>query len=182
MLQRPDHRIALESATGRVRHVVWLGAVLLMTACATPGAGSASPGESASAVRQRLGAPTAEHALADGQRRLEYSGGTFGRRTLMVDTDAQGRVVRAENVRDEAHFNQVKAGLSQDQLRSQLGEPSRIWGVAYRGQTVWSYRYENPFCQIFNVGLSPQGVVEDTSYGPDPVCEDRERPGRQRGD
>jgi hypothetical protein len=43
--------------------------------------------------------------------------------------------------------------------------------VRYRDQTVWSYRFENIFCQAFHVGISPAGVVEDTSFGPDPRCE-----------
>lgn len=153
-----------------------LAATLWLGACATTA--SFTPADTASDVKQRLGPPTAEHALAGGGRRLEYGGGAFGTRTLMVDTDAQGRFVSAQNVRDEAHFNRIQAGISLDRLRESLGEPSRVWGVRYRNQTVWSYRFEGPFCQIFNVGISPQGIVEDTSYGPDPVCDDDHRLGR----
>lgn len=156
----------------------WPALVLaaLLSGCAST---TIVSGESVSAVRQRLGPPSAEHAVPGGGQRLEYGGGSFGRSTLMVDVDAQGRVLRAENVRDEAHFNRVQAGIPLAELRRQLGEPSRVWGVRYRNQTVWSYRFESPFCQIFNVGITPQGIVEDTSYGPDPLCDDDNLFGRR---
>jgi hypothetical protein len=147
------------------------GLVLAASAgCALP---TFRPGDTAADVQQRLGAPTAEHRLPDGVRRLEYSGGVYGKQTLMVDFDAQGRFLRAENVRDEAHFNGISAGITVEELRAQIGAPSYVWGVRYRNQTVWSYRFRSPFCIVFHVGISPAGIVEDTSYGPDPMCEPR---------
>jgi hypothetical protein len=147
-----------------------LAAGVLLAGCAGLRSPTFEPGDTAADVRQRMGVPTAEHLLPDGVRRLEYSGGTFGRQTLMVDFDAQGRFVRVENVRDEAHFNAIRPGITVDELRAQIGGPSWVWGVRYRDQTVWSYRFETPFCLVFNVGISPAGIVEDTSYGPDPAC------------
>jgi phenylpropionate dioxygenase-like ring-hydroxylating dioxygenase large terminal subunit len=165
------------------RHGRWqtplLAASLVLAACASPSTATVAPGDTAAAVRQRLGPATAEHSLPDGGRRLEYSGGRYGRFTLMVDTDAEGRVVAAQNVRDEAHFNRIQPGITHEELRRQLGEPSRVWRVRYHDQTVWTYRFDGRFCLVFHVGLTPQGVVEDTSYGPDAGCE--ERPGRLSG-
>jgi ribulose-5-phosphate 4-epimerase/fuculose-1-phosphate aldolase len=77
--------------------------------------------------------------------------------------------------RDEAHFNRIQPGITRDELRRQLGEPSRVWQVRYHDQTVWSYRFDGRFCLVFHVGITPQGVVEDTSYGPDAGCEGRNR-------
>jgi hypothetical protein len=93
----------------------------------------------------------------------------------MLDIDADGRVVRWEQVLTEANFFTIQPGITSDELRRKIGRPSWVWGVRYRDQTVWSYRFENPFCQAFHVGISPAGVVEDTSFGPDPRCE---RPSR----
>jgi hypothetical protein len=148
-----------------------LAAGLLLCACASPWNATVQAGEAAADVRQRLGVPTAEHTLPEGGLRLEYAGGAFGKRTLMVDADAEGRVLRAENVRDEAHFNRIQPGITREELRRELGEPSRVWAVWSHDQTVWSYRFEGHFCLIFHVGISPQGLVQDTSYGPDPDCE-----------
>lgn len=152
-----------------VRAAPLLGAVCLV-ACAGPG--SLKVGDPEELVRQRLGRPSGEHVLTSGERRLEYAAGAYGKQTYMVDVDAQGRLVRWENVLDEAHFNRIHAGMTREQLREQLGPPSRVWGVRYHDQTIWSYRYEVLFCQMFNVGITPQGTVEDTSFGPDPLCDD----------
>ena len=141
----------------------WL---LAATACALPS--SLESGDRLDDTRQRLGAPAIEHATPDGGRRLLYP---VGLQTYALEFDPQGRLLRSENVRDEAHFARIAAGMSREQVRLQLGEPSRVWAVRYRDQTVWSYSFEGPFCLQFHVGLTPQGVVDDTSYGPDPRCE-----------
>ena len=73
----------------------------------------------------------------------------------------------------EARFDAIEAGLTRQQLLERLGPPGRVWAVHYHDQTVWTYRYDNTQCKVFHVGLTPQGVVEDTAYGPDPMC-DRE--------
>jgi hypothetical protein len=157
---------------------VALAAGLALCGCANFGPATLQPGDDLDAARRKLGTPTAEHRRADGTLRLEYATGPFGKRTYMIDFDTQGRLTRWENVLDEAHFNRIAAGLSQGELRAALGMPSKVWQVRYHDQTVWSYRYDGPFCQLFHVGITPQGIVEDTSYGPDPLCEVRERFGR----
>jgi hypothetical protein len=157
----------------RLTVVTVCAAGVLLAASAGCGTTTILPGDTAADVQQRLGAPTAEHLLPDGVRRLEYSGTLQGKQTLMVDFDAQGRFLRAENVRDEVHFNSIRAGITVDELRAQIGRPSYVWGVRYRNQTVWSYRYRTPFCIVFHVGITPTGIVEDTSYGPDPMCQPR---------
>lgn len=152
--------------------------VLLLCACASPWTTSIRPGDTADDLRQRIGPPTAEHVLPNGERRLEYWSGSFGLNTMMVDIDAQGFILGSENVRDEAHFNRIQPGINRDQLRQQLGTPSKVWRVRYRDQTVWSYKFWGPFCLIFHVGINPRGIVEDTSYGPDPACDGPlDRPG-----
>ncbi len=150
-----------------------LTALLTLGACAGAWLHPPQPGAALSEVRQRLGAPTAEHPLPDGGRRLEYASGPFGKHTWMADFDAEGRLRTFEDVLTEAQFARVEAGTTQEQLRKQLGQPSRVWAVRYHGQTVWSYRYFNSACLLFHVGITPQGIVEDTSYGPDPLCERR---------
>jgi len=142
----------------------------LAGACASPGQRFA-PGSSAASVLQGLGPPTAEHKLASGGRRLEYSGGAYGRKTFMFDFDASDRLAKAEQVWDEAHFNAIRAGMTSEDVLTLIGKPSTTWPIAWQHQIVWSYRYETPFCQWFMVGMGPQGQVVDTAYGPDPMCE-----------
>jgi hypothetical protein len=142
-----------------------------LAACATGLPNHLQPGARVDDVLRQLGPSNAEHRLPDGGRKLEFASGPFGKTTYMVRFDAQGRMLAWENVLDEAHFNQISAGMTQQQLLQALGRPSKVWAVRYHAQTVWSYRFEGRSCELFHVGITPQGVVEDTSYGPDPLCE-----------
>lgn len=128
-------------------------------------------GDDADAVRRKLGPSGAAYALPDGGSRWAYPTSPFGRHTTMVTLDAGGRVLRWEEALTEANFNALAAGLTKQQVLERLGPPARVWAVRYHDQTVWTYRYDNTQCQVFHVGLTPQGVVEDTSYGPDPLCD-----------
>ena len=164
-----------------------IAAISLLAGCAT------SPPLPAGASREdliaRMGPPTAEFELRDptavspylqidtsgkAVRRLEYTGGTFGKFTHMYDLDASGRLLASAQVRTEARFNAIKAGMSQDEVRRVLGHPSSIRGLSFQKQNVWAYRYDSPFCQWFQVGVGYDGKVVDTAYGPDPMCDDDE--------
>lgn len=147
----------------------WAGLVLL-AGCSACGL-DPQAGETLDSVQDRLGTPSRSWTHPDGSHRLAYAFGSYSHQTCMVDFDSQGRLQKAENVRDEAHFLQVKPGMSRDELEQLLGPPSWTWAVAYHHQTVWSYRFENPFCEVFHVGLTPAGVVEDSAHGPDPICD-----------
>jgi hypothetical protein len=133
-------------------------------------------GASAEAISAQLGEPTGRYAMPDGTTRLEYARGPYGRETWMLDVDGQGALLKATQVLDERVFNTVKAGITRDQLLRILGRPSRVGFVGWQNQTVWNYRYSSPFCQWFQVGLSQAGIVEDTGYGPDPLCDDVDTP------
>jgi hypothetical protein len=134
--------------------------------CALPY--SLKAGDGVDDVRGRLGAPSYEHTTPDGGRYLLYP---VGRQTYLLAFDAQGRLVRWENVLDKAHFAEIAPGMTREQVLQQLGEPTEIWGVRYHQQTVWTYRFVSPFCLQFDIGLTPAGIVEDTRYGPDRRCE-----------
>ncbi|MBW8832714.1 MAG: hypothetical protein JF606_25615 [Burkholderiales bacterium] len=150
----------------------------LLGACAFHGPKDFPRGSSIASVLQGMGAPTGEYATASGGRRLEYAGGRFGKQTYMFDFDASGQLLSAEQVLTEARFNAIKAGMTSAEVLSQIGKPSTTWAIPRQHQIVWSYRYESLFCQWFMVGMSPEGQVVDTAYGPDPVCDDDDFFGR----
>jgi hypothetical protein len=155
-------------------HTRWIAFALavLLGACANIGPQRFAKGSTAAEVIGGMGTPTGEYPSAAGGRRLEYAGGAFGRQTWMFDFDASDQLVAAEQVRNEAHFNAIRAGMAAGDLLAQIGPPSTTWAIPRQRQVVWSYRYESPFCQWFMVGMSPQGQVVDTAYGPDPACDD----------
>jgi outer membrane protein assembly factor BamE (lipoprotein component of BamABCDE complex) len=154
----------------RTTALLCLAATALLAGCATPA--SMPAGTPLDAVRQRWGAPTLSFPQPEGGQRLLYSTAPFGVNTYRLDFDAQGRLLHAEDVQTEAHFNNdVHPGMTREQVQREIGPPSFTWAVRYHQQTVWSYRFQGQVCRVFNIGLTPQGVVEDASYGHDPNCE-----------
>jgi hypothetical protein len=147
-----------------------MAAVLLAAACTSYGPGALRPGQTAAQVEADMGPATGRHPLPEGGVRLEFARGPFGKHTYMVDLDGAGRVQRWEQVLTEARFELVVPGMHSDELRRRLGRPSDVAGI-WRGASVWSWRYETPFCQWFRVTVEPDGTVRDAGYGPDPLCE-----------
>lgn len=141
-----------------------------LAACSSYGPGALRPGLSAAQVEADMGPPSGRYPRPEGGTRLEFARGPFGKHTYMVDLDRTGQVERWEQVLREEVFNQVVPGMRSSDLRYRLGQPSNLMGI-WRGATVWSWRYESPFCIWFRVTVEPDGTVRDSGYGPDPLCE-----------
>jgi hypothetical protein len=154
------------------------GAASLLAACAThQGPDTLRQRATVAEATSALGMPTGRYAVAGGER-LEYATGPMGRQTFMLDFDAQGKLARSEQVLAEPRFNSIRSGMSRDDVLAMLGHPSDTRPMPVQHQTLWSYRYQSPFCQWFQVSLDTSGKVADTGYGPDPNCEVNE-PGMQ---
>lgn len=147
-----------------------MGLAAVFGGCALFASHRFMPGVAADEVRQRLGPPTAEYALPQGARQLEYASGEFAKTTYMYVFDGQGRLVSGEQVLTEARFATITPGMGAAQVRLRIGTPSVVWPLARQQQRVWSYRYESPFCQWFMVGMGPDDTVVDTAFGEDPMC------------
>lgn len=166
---------------GALAAALWAVAAATLTGCAGPGLlgygpGSLRPGQNEADVLARMGPPTGRYALDSGGQRLEFARGPFGRHTYMLDVDATGRLLHIEQVLREDQFDRVRPGMSADELRRLIGRPGEVMPI-WRGAVVWSWRYESPFCQWFQVTLEPDGRVRDAGRGPDPLCEVRDPPG-----
>lgn len=150
-----------------------LAAVAALAGCATTtyGPQALKTGASVAEATAALGPPTGRYATAGGER-LEYARGPYGKHTYMLDFDPQGRLAKWEQVLTEERFDTVRAGLTRDQLLAAIGHPSDQRALSWQNRTLWSYRYEGPFCRWFQVGLDTNGRVVETGYGPDPLCED----------
>lgn len=155
-------------------HLHCLAAALACAACSGYSPGGLPLGSSQAQVAAAMGPATAEHPagaeVPKSVKRLEYARGPLGRHTYMLDFDAQGKLLSWQQVLTEPRFSQVQRGWSEDELRRWLGTPSNVRDVGWRGQKVWSYRFESPFCVWFEVGVE-QGKVTEMGQGPDPLCE-----------
>jgi hypothetical protein len=140
--------------------------------CAFFNPASLPAGTPVAEVTKSLGAPTGEYSTPAGGKRLEFARGPYGKHTWMLDFDAGGALARSTQVLTEANFNAIRAGMSRDEVLYAIGRPSETSRLALQRQTVWSYRYDSPFCQWFQLGVDERGRVTDSGYYPDPLCED----------
>lgn len=151
--------------------VVYGVAALLLGGCASSyGPQSLKTGAALNEVTSALGPPTGRYAHAGGER-IEYARGPYGKHTYMLDFDAQGRLAQWNQVLAEPVFDDIRVGMTRSDLLATLGHPSNARELGFQKRTLWSYRYETPFCKWFQVGIDRQDRVVDTGYGPDPMCD-----------
>jgi len=153
---------------------------LALAGCAgTYGPQSLHTGASVNDVTASLGKPTGRYPIAGGGERVEYARGPYGKHTFMLDFDAQGHLAKWEQVLTESRFDALRAGATRDEVLFALGHPAESRPLVVQDRTLWSYRYDAPFCRWFQVGLDRAGKVVDTGYGPDPLCDDYQNIGVQ---
>lgn len=135
-------------------------------------------GQTEAEVQALMGRPTARYAMDGGLTRLEYATGPYGRFTWMVDLGADGRSRRAVQVLTTEHFADFQArapGMTVDQLLRELGRPGERTGGGLRGGELWSWRYHNNDCLLWQVGIGDDGKVIDAGYGIDQQCDVKDR-------
>ena len=158
----------------RVYALCLVGLIVLLSACAGYAPEASPLGQDRAAIVARMGAPSLELPSADGST-LVYARGPYGRHTYFITLDPQGRALRWEQRLTENHFAQIRAGMTMPDVVALIG-PSREVVTLARGRgEVWSFRYENPFCQWFRVEFSAEKVVRSSGYGEPPECEHRRR-------
>ncbi|WP_439586419.1 hypothetical protein [Hydrogenophaga sp.] len=132
------------------------------------------PGTPRAQIEERLGAPTAEYALAEG-RRLQYSRQPGGQQVYNLDLDASGRLRQLEQVMD---INWLQRNIAVDRwsradvLRN-LGRPALVERVAsFRGD-VWTYRFlEANSPRQVHLHIDPEGVVRRVMFTDEPTPDD----------
>jgi hypothetical protein len=158
---------------GRIVLGAAVAAVLAACAALEPGT-QLQPGMAEAQVVQVMGRPTNRYPMPDGAMRLEYARGPAGRTTWMVDLDASGKLVAAEQVLDMAHFLRVNEGMTREQLLRFIGRPGHRAGE-WQNRETWSWRYVTNDCLWFRVTLSAEGrTLGGGSFMPDPECDFRD--------
>lgn len=142
---------------------------LLLGACAGYAPPDRMIGMSRDELVLRMGQPEMERRVGEDSR-LEFPRGPYGQHTWFVYFNAAGKAIRAEQVLTEKNFGQIDAGMTQDDVRQLLGRPSEVQLLGRARGVVWNYRYENNFCQWFQVELSLQQQVRSAGYGEPPEC------------
>lgn len=143
--------------------------VALLTACSNYAPPIGLTGLARDELVARMGAPDMQRQTPTGTR-LEFPRGPLGHHTWFVYLDPTGHATHAEQVLTEVSFQKVTPGMAQDEVRQMLGRASHIQKLGRSRGEVWSYRYENHFCQWFQVEFSLEQQVRSTAYGQPPEC------------
>lgn len=135
------------------------------------GPGPLRPGDSASALRQRMGPPTEQLRRADGGERWVYARGPMGRHTWMIDVTPDGRVGGWFQALEPSRFATIVRGMSEADVRAAIGPPGEQRRLALEGRRLLSWRYPTYDCLMFTVTLNAIGQVIDAGDIPDPACD-----------
>jgi hypothetical protein len=154
--------------------------LILLLALAGAGCATYKPqdiraGQTEADLAQLMGQPTGRYPGPNGQTRIEFSSGPWGRTTWMVDVDASGKVLVWGQVLNETAFNYVQMnfqGQDRDWLLYTLGRPGHVRGGGWQGGQVWSWRYPTNECFWYQVSILDSGKLRDGgAYGIDPSCD-----------
>jgi len=147
--------------------LVFLAVVL--AACTTPQ--SLQPGTPEADVRAALGRPTARIALPGGGSRLQYSGQPFNQSVWNADFDANGRLVRVEQMMSDEAFARIASGkATRDEVLRDFGPPAEVYQFKLMNESAWMYRYftHGGFKAAMFVYFDPAGIVKRSETGLDP--------------
>jgi hypothetical protein len=159
-----------------LRRALALAGIVLAAACGTYQPQDVKPGMGEAEVAALIGRPTGHYSGPDGQTRLEFATGPYGRVTWMVDLDASGKVIDApEQVLNEAYFSWIQRNARDRDskwLLYNLGRPGEVMRLGWIGGQVWSWRYPTFDCLWFQVTVNDDGSLRDAGgYGIDPRCD-----------
>lgn len=133
-----------------------------------------APGTPRAEIEARLGRPTLTHALPGGTR-LQYSGQPAGPWVHNLDLDADGRLVRQEQVMESGWLLQhIEVGRwTRDDVLRHLGRPALIERVARFEGDIWTYRFlEFTRPRQVHVHLDAAGVVRQLMFTDEPLHDD----------
>ena len=140
-------------------------ACVLLAGCAVE---RVAPGISRADVLATYGQPTREVAIANGSR-LQYSRLPSGQTAVMVDLDAQGRVVSTRQVLQRAEFERIVLGQwSRADVEREFGPPYLVDRVAFWQGDIMNYTFrEGGIDLFFFVYLDPANVAQRTGQAMD---------------
>jgi hypothetical protein len=143
-------------------------AVALFAGCAAVNTARLQPGQSTEAdVIHALGKPAREFRNPDGSRQLVFPTGPMGVETHMAYLSPDGKLVRLEQVLDEAHIRRIENGVTTAaQLERLLGPPWRTIDFPNLGQVAWDYVLQDDwqYTVDFSVMVDRKGIVASTAY------------------
>lgn len=165
----------------RIRPIIALLGLALLTACAGYDGRGLKPGESDLAeVLRLMGPPARQWTDADGGSQLAYPRGSAGVHTYMLRIDAAGKLQSIENVLTPERFAVVTEGMQAEEVLRLLGPVDPARGTTYfpaRDELVLEWLYCDPWSQRSRFYVLFDGTtrtVRSTMSLNDPECRGRQ--------
>lgn len=115
----------------------------LLAGCAGHGLERMEPGSVTIDQVRAKEKPAAEWKNADGTVTLEYDDRPYTSQNLMMDFDANGRLVAAREVITMENLARLKRGMRREDFKRILGNPRYTW-VDGDGGDVWEWPLDSP--------------------------------------
>jgi hypothetical protein len=152
--------------------VAGLGLVALLVGC------SLMPervplGATRGEIEDRLGSPTAVHALVDGTR-LQYSRQPAGQQVYNLDLGSDGRLRQTEQVMDAGWLQRIEVDRwTRETALLNLGRPALIERVALWDGDIWTYRFQEATgSRQVHLHLDGAGLVRRVMFTDEPQPDD----------
>lgn len=118
------------------------------------------PGTPRDEIISRLGPPTGGCTLPMGER-LQYSLQPSGPQIYNLDLDAQGRLVKLEQVLEPELFSRIQVDVwTTAEVLCMYGKPAKVERVARFEGDIWSYLFtQNYWDWLVSIHLDRSGVV-----------------------
>ena len=169
-------RLSARLPGGALRPMAALALALgLLAGCASPD--GAKLGTAQQEVAASLGTPALRTPLPGGGVRLLYTTQPSGFSVFHLDFDAQGRLVRREQVLTQERLAAIPVGQwTVADVQRTFGPPMRIEQVARFEGDIWTYRFMGDFNtrRQGHVHIDRAGVVRRVMFTDEPL------PGEER--
>jgi hypothetical protein len=121
-------------------------------------------------VITRMGPPSQVWPEPDGGKTLEMSRQPEGTQTYHVKISPDGKYMGMRNVLVDSMFEQVKPGMTPEQVRRLIGPPALKQEFKLKKEIAQSYRYAPSASrtEMFDVYYDLEGKVIRTGKSPDP--------------
>ena len=112
-------------------------------------------------VRAQFGQPATIWPEADGSRTFEYHRQPQGNQNYMITIGPDGTMTALRQVLTPHVFEQVRPGMSQEQVRRLLGQPAQRTTYDLKQETDWDWRWMDPPTRqmVFTVTFGSDGRV-----------------------
>lgn len=116
-------------------------------------------------VRAKFGEPETIWPEADGARTFEYPRQPMGHKNYMLTIDRDGKLSALRQVLTPHVFEQVRAGMTQEQVRRLLGRPAKRMTFDLKQETDWDWRWMDPPNRemVFTVTFGADGLVKHSA-------------------